>query len=128
DQGGVTLEVSFLHDKGNDLLCFAVRDTGIGIAEEDLERIFKPFVQGSVPSGTVTGTGLGLTISQRLAEKLGGHIEATSTPGKGSEFRLCVDAGNVDTSAMVIPGLMFDQVRADTLYSGSINIDVLVVD
>src|SRR5690606_2803982 len=128
EQGSVTLEVTFLEESGRNLLCFAVHDTGMGIVQSDLERIFKPFVQGSVPGGTVRGTGLGLTISQRLAEKLGGHIDAESTIGKGSIFRLCVDAGEVDVSAMVVPALETDQRKSDSPYSGSLDVDVLVVD
>lgn len=128
EQGSVTLEVTFLEEQGRNLLCFAVRDTGSGIVQSDLERIFKPFVQGSVPNGTIRGTGLGLTISQRLAEKLGGHIEADSTIGKGSEFRLCVDAGAVDVSAMVVPALETGRRKTDSPYAGTLDLDVLVVD
>lgn len=128
EQGSVTLVVSFRVENGRNLLWFAVRDTGMGIVQSDLERIFKPFVQGSLPCGTIRGTGLGLTISQRLAEKLGGHIDAESTLGKGSEFRLCVDAGEVDLSSMVVPALEADQRKSDSPYSTPLAADVLVVD
>ena len=66
---------------------FGVCDTGIGIAHEDIGRLFQPFVQ--LDAGLTRrhgGTGLGLYISQRLASLLGGAIRATSTPGKGSVF------------------------------------------
>jgi len=73
------------------LIQFSVRDTGIGIAGDALDRIFTPFVQGD---GSTTrkfgGTGLGLSISQRLAELMGGRIAAESTPGVGSCFRVTV--------------------------------------
>ena len=65
----------------------AVRDSGIGIPEEELMRLFRPFVQ--VDSGLTRrhgGTGLGLYISRRLATMLGGHIEVFSEPGVGSTF------------------------------------------
>jgi len=68
-------------------LTFKVTDTGIGIAEEDLTRLFRPFVQ--VDSGLTRrhgGTGLGLYISRRLATLLGGHIEVNSKQGVGSTF------------------------------------------
>jgi signal transduction histidine kinase len=62
-----------------------VVDRGDGIAAEDLERIFEEFVQ--LPSAERQGTGLGLPISRRLAELLGGRLEANSRPGEGSTFR-----------------------------------------
>ena len=65
---------------------FAVEDTGIGIAENELEAIFEPFDQVYNPNQTMEGTGLGLTISRRLVEIMGGQLELESTPGKGSRF------------------------------------------
>ncbi|HXC24928.1 MAG TPA: PAS domain-containing sensor histidine kinase [Gemmatimonadaceae bacterium] len=74
-----------------------VDDTGIGIAPDQLEKIFEPFVQGPVPaeadgSGAPRGTGLGLTISRRLARLMGGDVTATSTPNAGSQFTLWLPA------------------------------------
>jgi PAS domain S-box-containing protein len=63
-----------------------VVDEGEGIAPEHLGRIFEEFVQ--LPSATRGGTGLGLPISRRLAEILGGRLDAESRPGEGSTFRL----------------------------------------
>jgi signal transduction histidine kinase len=85
DAGEVGLE---LRRRDGDV-CFIVRDTGIGIARRDLDRLFRPFAQ--LDTGLTRrhgGTGLGLYISHRLAELLGGRIEVESEPGKGSAFTL----------------------------------------
>jgi protein-histidine pros-kinase len=65
----------------------SVTDTGIGIAAEDLPRLFKPFAQ--LDAGLARqagGTGMGLALAQRLARLHGGHIRVDSTPGQGSTF------------------------------------------
>ena len=67
----------------------SVRDTGIGIASDQLERVFEPFIQvGRTLTSTSEGTGLGLAISRDLARALGGDIRVESTLGKGSAFTL----------------------------------------
>jgi CheY-like chemotaxis protein/HPt (histidine-containing phosphotransfer) domain-containing protein len=68
-------------------LLFAVRDTGIGIPADRLDRLFKPFSQAdSSMARLYGGTGLGLVISRRLAERLGGRMWVESEPGRGSAF------------------------------------------
>ncbi len=68
-------------------LRFEVEDTGPGIAPDDLPRLFTPFVQTSTEQKNNEGTGLGLTISQKFAQLLGGTITVESTVGQGSSFR-----------------------------------------
>lgn len=64
----------------------AVRDSGCGLTPEQLGRLFKPFERLGQERGPVQGTGLGLTLSLRLAEAMGGRIDVTSEIGKGTEF------------------------------------------
>ncbi|MEA2158209.1 MAG: two-component system, sensor histidine kinase and response regulator, partial [Solirubrobacteraceae bacterium] len=88
----VVAEVSVAERSGDvAFVCFEVRDTGIGIAPERIERLFDPFTQAE--AGTTRefgGTGLGLTISLELTRLMGGTIEAESEVGKGSVFRVMI--------------------------------------
>jgi PAS domain S-box-containing protein len=85
DSGSVT--VSLRQD--GDTLEVAIDDTGVGIATEEQAKLFAPFAQaGSLRPRAAEGTGLGLHLSQRLAELLGGRITFDSTPGQGSRFTL----------------------------------------
>jgi signal transduction histidine kinase len=78
----------------NAALRIDVIDTGIGLTPDQLARLFQPFSQAdNSTTRRYGGTGLGLTISRRLANMLGGDVTATSTAGRGSTFTLRVDAG-----------------------------------
>ncbi len=83
DRGGVSLEVGI--DGGN--LQFAVRDSGIGMAKEELERIFQDYVQANPDTHRrFGGTGLGLPIAKKIVDRMGGSIAVSSDPGSGTLF------------------------------------------
>ena len=69
-------------------MTFSVRDRGHGLSGEQVSRLFQPFVQLHEGSDRQPGTGLGLALSQRIALRLGGRIEARSKLGQGSTFTL----------------------------------------
>ena len=80
-------EVSLAVTASDDTVQFMVRDTGIGIASDQLERIFEAFAQvDDSPTRAFEGTGLGLAISRQLTHLLGGSLTVSSTPGAGSTF------------------------------------------
>ena len=87
-EGAVTVTVALQEMQGDDLtLKFQVKDTGIGIKKEGLDRIFNSFTQvHSTKAKDYGGTGLGLSICQRLIKVMGGQIWATSELGQGSDF------------------------------------------
>jgi PAS domain S-box-containing protein len=72
--------------EGDSMWAITVEDNGIGVEPEHLDRIFKPFVRLS--DGRYGGTGIGLSLVRRAAERIGATLEVESTPGKGSRFRL----------------------------------------
>jgi signal transduction histidine kinase len=91
DRGEIALSVE---QRGSDLY-FTVADTGIGIAPEDVGRLFRPFVQLDASlTRRHGGTGLGLHIAQRLAALLGGRLEVDSELGRGSRFALVLPLVN----------------------------------
>ncbi|WP_311240278.1 MULTISPECIES: CHASE domain-containing protein [unclassified Xanthomonas] len=93
EQGEVVLSVRRFPsgDPNKVKLLFSVRDTGIGISKEKQSLIFSPFLQADTStSRRYGGSGLGLTISRRLIELMGGELEVESVPGRGSEFYFVV--------------------------------------
>ena len=104
EKGSVT--IGFRRIPGH--IRFYVRDTGIGIAPEDRERIFERFVK----LDTFTqGTGLGLSICKSIAEQLGGSVGVDSVAGEGSCFRIDIPAGEYSPKPASVPGAEPDGKR-----------------
>ena len=116
-------EIRFIVDYTDDIVRFIIEDTGYGIAEADLERIFIPFERIVPDSGTwIPGTGLGLTITKLMTEIMGGNITVKSRVGIGSRF----------TVKLYLPGVAHHpETRNETAqiagYAGR-RITVLVAD
>jgi len=87
ERGGIGLMVSNATSGSTGAIRFAVVDSGTGIPPDQLEHIFDDFAQADSSTTTKSaGTGLGLGISRRLVELMGGRLEVTSTVGQGSTF------------------------------------------
>jgi signal transduction histidine kinase/ActR/RegA family two-component response regulator len=113
EEGGVTLRMRYR----NQLAVFEVADTGIGIASEDIERVFRAFERIETP-GMVKrpGTGLGLTITKLLTESMGGEITVRSVPGEGSVFRVKLMLGSVPRPARsVVPAQRITGYEGDRI-------------
>ncbi len=94
EHGQVKVDISF--NKEKELMTFAITDSGIGISEEQISKLFKAFSQAE--SGITRrfgGTGLGLKISEELTKRLGGSIVVTSKIGEGSTFAASIKTGPV---------------------------------
>ncbi len=102
-QGSVRIVTSLLPNwQGQPAVRVQVIDTGIGIREAALPKLFEPFAQGDESVfRQFGGTGLGLAISRHIVNMLGGELAATSVWGKGSNFNLTVPTGNLDNVAML---------------------------
>ena len=137
--GGIVVRIRSVRSKDPTRIRFTVVDTGIGIAPDQLDHLFAPFIQAD---GSTTreygGTGLGLSICRQLSQLMGGTLEAHSRPGEGSRFELEIPFGVASSESRVRPAshieglrvLLVDdnsiarQVLADLLLSLSFRVDV----
>lgn len=93
-EGEIVVRVGY---REGDILCFEVEDSGMGIPQDEQDKIFAMYYQVKDQRGgkPATGTGIGLAVSRRLAQNMGGDITVRSAPGKGSCFTLMLNAPRV---------------------------------
>ena len=116
--GGVRISVRL--DEAAEQLHFAVRDSGMGMSREVLDRLFRPFEQADVSTTRrFGGTGLGLAISQQLAGLLGGRILVESEVGRGTQFTFSVGTGPLQGVARVATVDHLGQRPAETVPDAS---------
>jgi signal transduction histidine kinase/CheY-like chemotaxis protein len=112
EQGGVSIILE--PSERPDEVAISVRDTGIGISAEDRSRIFLEFEQADTGSTRkYGGTGLGLTISKRIVENMGGSIALESAPGEGSTFRVTIPlprSSETDEPTLTVPNLTGEDI------------------
>jgi PAS domain S-box-containing protein len=110
DSGGVTLAITRLTIEGAERIRFTISDTGPGMRQVDMGRIFEEFEQ---VDGTSTrrhgGAGLGLAISRRLVNAMGGTISVSSTVGKGAEFIFEIPAAEATAPPLSRDGILADR-------------------
>lgn len=99
-QGSIHLVACLSHPRGEPTkLAFLIRDTGVGLKPDEASRLFEPFAQGATTKRAFGGSGLGLALSKRLAQLLGGDVVLDqSLPDEGSTFLVTVDPGPVKYS------------------------------
>jgi len=141
EQGHIHLRVFLDQEREEDFICFAVEDTGIGISIERQEAIFESFTQAD---GSTTrkygGTGLGLTITKKLAGLLRGDLIVTSEPGQGSTFTLMIPVGldiskvpPLDLESLTVPpdrgseSLTRTQLRGQVLLADDVSTNQKVI-
>lgn len=124
---GLTIRLEDAGDRtGSARLVFTVTDQGIGIAPQDLDRLFQPFTQVDDSSTRrFSGTGLGLSIAKRMSELLGGRVSVTSEAGRGSAFTLVLD---VEVIEWIDADLLLSEGAEATQEEVFVPLNILVVE
>ncbi|MEC4803341.1 MAG: ATP-binding protein [Jaaginema sp. PMC 1079.18] len=126
DRGTVSLQVEVLQmSEAQVSLFFKVMDTGIGIAPDDITKLFEAFEQVGDRQHQAQGTGLGLAISQRLVKLMGGIIKVKSQPRKGSEFFFTID---LPLAQDWVAQQAIDGIHRIVGYAGEQRYTLLIVD
>ena len=125
-QGSINLDVVLLSQNEKNTLVIKIRDTGIGIAEGKLSEIFESFTQENTSiNREYGGTGLGLTISNKLVTAMGGELNVQSKKGYGSEFKITFPDIEITSSKIIYDSLKFQEVGKNLSFK---NQTILVVD
>ncbi len=130
-RGSVKVSVGVVAETAEELMLqFSIRDTGIGVSREQRERLFQPFSQADNSiSRQYGGTGLGLVISQRLVQQMGGKVWVDANSTEGSTFRFTARFGRGDATSTRLPMLSLEAVRArDAEHAQLAGLRVLVAE
>ncbi|MFF0018551.1 HAMP domain-containing protein [Streptomyces sp. NPDC005374] len=128
EQGGVELRIEPAADRevpadvhrGGAVVAFRVKDTGIGIPQQQLETIFGAFQQADgTTSRKYGGTGLGLSITREIAQLLGGAVTVDSTPGQGSTFTLYLPVARADFEELLDGGRPVEQIDSPIAFEST---------
>ena len=127
EQGGVTLAVKAIGDVSAKsgqvrLVKLEIQDTGIGIAPEELNKIFIPFEQVGNNRNKAKGTGLGLAISQKIIALMGSQIEVSSKLGEGSTFSMEILLKEDKSAVLPNQDFILEQVKASSAEKASLRI------
>ena len=127
EDGAIILSLERTRRAEGDRLIFTVADNGIGMTEEQMGRLFQAFTQADVSTTRkYGGTGLGLTITRRFCEMMGGAIEVRSEPGKGSVFTISLPARLAEQKTGVAAAQ--ESIAPSASSCGEGNCTVLVID
>jgi CheY-like chemotaxis protein len=129
-EGGISINVNYRQDSNQ--MEFQVTDTGIGMTDDEIENIFKPFSQAdNSTTRKFGGTGLGLAISKQLCQKLGGDVIVHSEKDKGSTFSAIIDTGMAQDELFMVnelPHLIISESKSGLFRENSLQGRVLLVD
>jgi signal transduction histidine kinase/ActR/RegA family two-component response regulator len=126
-KGGVRVDVGMAGQENRQQIVFQVKDTGVGIAQENLEKLFQAYGQAEASTSRhYGGTGLGLSISKLLVELMGGTIWVESVPDKGSTFSFAIPYQPCEATPV-----LHEEKKSDTIQetkSRRQNLKILVVE
>ena len=129
-QGSIDVRLGYMEETRQ--IKFTIQDSGIGMSHEELKRLFKPFSQADTSTTRMYGgTGLGLCISQQLAQRLNGSIEVSSEKNKGSLFVVKLGIGRIDNTDFVRSASEIESAVTEetfTIVPNSLRGHVLIVE
>ncbi len=128
NKGSIKLQIEAINFGNKTTLTFKVIDTGIGIKKSDYDRLFKKFERLDQEQGNIQGTGLGLTITKKLVDMLGGKISFESVYQKGTTFTVVIEQEIVDKEKITdLNQYKAKKKTVDEYFDGS-NYEILLVD